>query len=183
MTDIRTNLLKHRQVLSEKDYLHEREALRWSVFGLVVVMVVVVALSIWDFLLSRQLSGVERNLTSLNDQMKGLTTASAQQIYLKSRLKLVTGFLRDRSLVRNGLQQVFLTDIPGTHVAGVSFLTPTIMSLQIQASALGAFKNVLAYYQNETGYFTQVVSRGVSRDKDGTYQLLLELTLPSGGQQ
>lgn len=183
MVDIRTNLLKRRQVLSEKDYQRERSALRWSVVGIVVVVVVIMAFSVWDFMLSRQLSGIQTDITNLNGQMQGLVTASAQQIYLKSRLSLVTRFLSDRSLVRDGLQRVFSTSIPGTHVSGVSFVAPTVMSLQVQANAITSLSNVLNYYQTDTGYFTQVVSRGMSRVKDGSYILSMELTLPVGNKK
>ncbi len=180
MVDIHTNLLKHRQTLSEKDYLHEREALRWSVMGMIVVVVIVVSLAVWDLILSRQLSAIQAEVTGLNGQMQGLVTASAQQIYLKSRLKLVTGFLNDRSLVREALQRIFSTNIQGTHISGVSFLTPIVMNLQVQADSVTSLKSVVDYYEADSGYFTQVVSRGLSRSKDGSYQLSLELTLPTG---
>ena len=183
MVDIRTNLLKHRQTLSEKDYQRERQALRYSVMGMVVIVVIVMALAVWNFILSNQLSGIKTEVNNLNGRMQGLVTASAQQIYLKSRLKLVTGFLKDRSLVREGLQRVFSTSIPGTHIASVSFLSPTVMGLQIQADSVSALNSTLAYYQADSGYFTQVISRGLTRSKDGSYQMSLELTLPKGATQ
>jgi hypothetical protein len=183
MVDIRTNLLKHRQTLSEKDYQREREILRWSVVTTIIVVVVVAALATWDFILSNQLTGIKTEIEHLNGRMQGLVTASAQQIYLKNRLKLVTGFLSDRSLVREGLQRVFSTNIPGTHIASVSFLTPIVMGLQVQADSVKTLNDALAYYQADAGYFTQVVSRGLSRSKDGSYQLFLELTLPTGAKQ
>lgn len=183
MVDIHTNLLKHRQVLSEKDYQRERGMLRWSVFVFVIVIVIVIAFSLWDFLLSRQLNGVKQDLTNLTGQMQGLVTASAEQIYLKSRLKLVTGFLDGRSLTREGLQRVFSTNIPGTYVTGVSFVSPTVMSVQVGAGTVFTLNDLLTYYQTDAGYFTQVLSRGLSREKDGTYQLSLELTLPVGAQK
>lgn len=182
MVDIHTNLLKHRQTLSEKDYQRERQTLRWAVMGMVIVVTVVAALAVWDLVLSNQLGVTKKEVASLNSRMEGLVTASAQQIYLKSRLKLVTGFLSDRSLVREGLQRVFSTNIPGTHISGVSFLTPIVMSLQVQADSVNTLNDALTYYQADAGYFTQVVSRGLSRSKDGNYQLSLELTLPSGAK-
>ena len=118
MVNIKTNLLKNRQTLSEKDYQQERKLLRYSIFGLILVIIAIVSMSMWSLVLSRQLSGIETKLLSATKEMQGLTQASAQQVYLKSRLKLVTGFLADRSLTRESLQKIFATSITGTHMTG-----------------------------------------------------------------
>lgn len=180
MVDIRTNLLKNRQTLSEKDYQKEKTYLKWSVIGSVVVVVIVVALSAWNLVLTSQLSGIEGAVTATSKEMQGLVQASAQQVYLKSRLKLVTGFLADRSLARESLQKIFTTTIEGVHVSGVAFEEESILGVNYVANSPYALNQVLSYYQTDTGYFTQVVSRGLSRSKDGTYQLSLALTLPKG---
>jgi hypothetical protein len=182
MVDVRTNLLKKRETLSEKDYQKERTYLRWSIVSFVVVMVSVVALGAWNFILARKLSGIEQAITTSSKEMQGLAQASAQQVYLKSRLQLVTGFLANRSLARESLQKIFLTSIPGTHVAGVAFESENVMSVQYGASTFDALNQLLEYYQSETGYFTQVISKGITKAKDGTYLISLAMTLPKEGK-
>lgn len=181
MADIRTNLLKNRPALSEKDYRRERSFLRISIVSLVVVVVVVLAVSIWNFVLTQQLSSLNSQVTSASKEMEGYVQASAQQIYLKSRLKLVTSFLQQRSVAREALQRVFTTSIPGTHIGTVAFATDNLLTIQIVSNSVSSLRAMLDYYQSDTGYFIQVVSEGISRTKDGSYQLTLDLTLPKGG--
>lgn len=180
MVDVKTNLLKKRQTLSEKDYQKEQNYLRWSILGFVVVVLLVVAISIWNFFLTRQLSNIEQAITTSSREIQGLAEASAQQVYLKSRLTLVTGFLADRSLARESLQKVFNTEIPGTHLAGVTFESDSILAVQFGSDTSGSLQDLLNYFSGDTGYFTQVVSRGVTKASDGTYLLSLALTLPKG---
>lgn len=182
MVDVRTNLLKNRRTLSEKDYQKERDALRWSVVAMVVVVVIVIAFSVWNFVLTTRLSAIDKATKETSKQMQGLTKASTQQVYLKSRLQMVTNFLADRSLTRESLQKIFSTSIPGTSIVGVTFESDTILGVQYNSSTSTALKELLAYYTTDTGYFTQVVSRGLSRQKDGTYQMTLALTLPKGAK-
>lgn len=178
MVDVRTNLLKNRQTLSEKDYQRERNFLRWSVFGLVVVVVLVVALSAWNLVLTNQVSKIDQETTAASKQMQGLVTASAQQVYLKSRLKLVTNFLAGRSLTREALQKILSTTIPNAHVAGLDFKSEAVIGVSYIANDANSLSGLLDYYQADTAYFTQVVSQGITRNKDGTYQMSLGLTLP-----
>ena len=180
MVDIRTNLLKNRPTLSEKDYRRERNILRGSVFALIIVVVVVVAISLWNFVLSRQYTAISTQITSASKQMDGYVQATSQQIYLKSRLGLVTSFLGQRSTAREALQRVLSTNIPGTHVSSVAFATDNLLSIQISSDSVSTLKATLDYYQADTGYFTQVVSKGITRVKDGSFLLSLDLTLPKG---
>lgn len=180
MVDIRTNLLKNRQTLSEKEFQQEKNYLKWSVIGSIVVVVVIIALSAWNLVLTNQLSGIEKALEKSSKEMQGLVQASAQQVYLKSRLKLVTGFLSNRSLARESLQKIFTTTIDGVHVSSVGFEGESMLGIVYSANSEYALNQLLTYYQTDTGYFTQVVSRGLTRSKDGSYQLSLALTLPKG---
>lgn len=182
MVDIRTNLLKNRQTLSEKDYQKEKNYLKWSVVGSVVVVVIVIALSAWNLVLTTQLSQIEKAVTASSKEMQGLVQASAQQVYLKSRLKLVTGFLSNRSLIRESLQKIFSTSIEGVHISGVKFEEDSTLGVAYVANSSYSLDQVLSYYQTDTGYFTQVVSHGLTRGKDGSYQLSLSLTLPKGAK-
>lgn len=178
MVDVRTNLLKNRPTLSEKDYQREQKYLRWSVTSSVFVVVVVIALSIWNFVLSSQLSKIEDSLLVKSKDMQGLTKASSQQIYLKSRLNLVTGFLKGRSFVREALQKVLSINIVDTHIVDLSFINETTMGVQYSATNASSLKQLLSYYEVDTNYFTQVISRGITRSTDGAYQISMELTLP-----
>lgn len=181
MVDIKINLLKNRHTLSEKEYQQERKYLRMSVIGLVVVVVVVVAISLWNIVLSTNLAKTEAAITSVSKEMQGLVKASAQQVYLKSRLQLVTGFLADKSLTRESLQKIFSTNIAGVHVGSMAFEGDSVIAVQYVSSSVSALQDLLKYYEADTGYFTQAVSRGISRGKDNNYQMTVALSLPKGG--
>jgi len=180
MIDIKVNLLKNRHTLSEKEYQQERNYLRSAIVGLIVVVVAVVALFLWNFVLARNLSGIEKSITSESKEMQGLVEASAQQVYLKSRLGLVTGFLSEKTITRESLQKIFSTNIAGAHVTGVAFEGDSVLVVQYTSESTVALKELLNYYEYDTGYFLQAVSRGLSRNKDGTYQMSVALTLPKG---
>lgn len=180
MVNVTTNLLKNRRTLSEKDYQRERTSLRYSVIGLIVVVVVVISLSAWNLFLATRLSGIESGIKSASAEMEGLVQANAQQVYLKSRLSLITDFLSSRGTTRESLQKVLSTEIPGTHISGVAFVDETTLAVSYAADESAALTNLLNYYQADTEYFTQVVSTGLSRAKEGGYQLSLALSLPKG---
>jgi len=180
MVDVRTNLLKNRRTLSEKDYQKERGYLRYSVVGMVIVIVMVVALSIWNLFLAGKMSRIEQSIESASKEMEGLVQANAQQVYLKSRLSLITDFLDSRTQARESLQKVLSTSIDGTHVSGVAFEDENTLSVQYTADAHTPLSSLLSYYEKDTDYFVQVTSGGISRTKDGKYQLALSLTLPKG---
>jgi hypothetical protein len=182
MVDIKTNLLKNRRTLSEKEYQKEQNYLRFSIVSLVVVVVVIVAVSIWNFVLTSKLSSIENSITSTNKQMQGLSQASAQQIYLKSRLNLLTGFLSDRSVARESLQKILSTDIAGTHLSNLGFVDDATLGVSYVASNSANLSDLVKYYESDTGYYPQVVSTGVSRADDSSYQLSLLLTLPKASK-
>jgi hypothetical protein len=169
--------------LSEKDFQNEKSKLRMAIVGLVGVVVVVVSISIWNLVLSSKLAKVEDNIESSNKEMQGLVKASAQQIYLKSRLNLVTGFLADRSVARESLQKVLTVNLPGTHISSLSFVDESTLGVTYVASSSADLAELVKYYESDTGYYTQVVSKGLSRSDDKNYQLGLSLTLPVKGQK
>ncbi|MFZ2199921.1 MAG: hypothetical protein WAV40_03985 [Microgenomates group bacterium] len=182
MLEIKTNLLKNRKSLSEKDYQKERNYLRMSIVSLVLVVVIVMALSIWNLVLSTKLKTITTSLTAMNQEMQGLTEASAQQIYLKSRLNLLSGFLSSRSDARKSLERVLSTDIPGTHISQLAFVDDTTLGVSYVANSPTYLKDLLSYYETDTGYFAQVVNKGISRSQDNTYQISLLLALPKGAK-
>ena len=91
---------------------------------------------------------------------------------------MVTGFLAGRSLARESIQKIFSTSIEHAHVAGLSFEDDTILSVTYVSKNIDSLSQLLSYYETDNAYFTQVISKGISRAKDGSYQLSLILTLP-----
>ncbi len=178
MVNIAINFLKNRRVLSEKDYAREQKVLRYSVVSLVIVVVVTMAISIWNFILAQRLSKLNTEVAAANTQMEGYVQANSQQIYLKSRFDLITKFLHDRTTTREALQRVLSVSIPGTHISSILFSGNTMITMQVSSDSVVALRDILSYYQTDTGYFTQVVSYGISRDKKGAYQLSMDLTIP-----
>ena len=175
------NLLKNRRVLSEKAYQEERKFLRYSVLALVLTAVVAVALSLINLYLMTRISTLDTTITSASSKISGLSKASAQQIYLKSRLQLISGYLENRSTARTALQQIFSLSIPGAEVTGASFPSDQTLAVQVTANSIVALNQVVAYYQASNAFFTQAVSNGITRAKDGTYQLQIILSLPKNG--
>lgn len=176
---IAVNLLKNRRTLSEKEYQREQQLLRIAVLSLVVTLFITIALSIWNYLLSSRLGSIETAITRSSKDMQGLTAANAQQVYLKSRLKLITTFLDDRTVSRESIQRVFSLNIPGATITSTTFLTDNVIAIQVSSNSVAVLNKVIAYYQTDSSYFMQVVSRGLSRGKDGSYDLQLELTIPN----
>lgn len=178
MVNVSTNLLKNRRTLSEKDYLRERMIFKYCVVGLVMVVVVAISLAVWSMFLTSKLAGIERGIKTAASEMEGLAQANAQQVYLKSRLSLITDFLSSRASTRESLQKVLSTEIVGTHIAGVSYLDDSTLLVQYSSEESTALDGLVTYYESDTNYFTQVVSSGLTRSKDGTYLLSLALTIP-----
>lgn len=178
MVDIKINLLKNRPTLSEGEYQRERKAMWYSIMGLIVVAILVVSMSVWSVVLSSRASRIERTITQSSKEIQNLVEANANQVYLKGRLQLITDYLQKRSRVRQALEHILANEVEGTHVNSVAFIEENVIRLQLEADDNLVLNEVLAYYQRENGYFTQVVSRGVTRSREGTYQLTLEMTIP-----
>lgn len=175
---MRVNLLKNRRVLSEKDYLREKKLLQSAVVGLVLVVFITVAMALWNFVLSQKLRGIEEEIAKESSQMQGLTEANAEQVYVKNRLGLIGNFLDDQAVARESLQKVLALSLPGVTIGGMSFESANEISVTVSAESQPALKEALAYYQQADGFFPQVVSNGVSRNKEGRYEMKLVLTLP-----
>ncbi len=182
MVDIRTNLLKGQSSLSDKDYLQEKALYRYAVLGLVASLIIVSGLAIWNFLATRTVSAVEEEVLSLSVELQSLTEASAKQVYSKSRIDLISDFLDSRAITREAMQNLLSTSIPGTYVAGVAFEGENNLSVSYVADSITTLSELLEYYSTDGGYFDQVVSRGLTRSKDGTYQASLSMSLPGGGK-
>lgn len=177
-TGMRVNLLKNRRVLSEKDYLREKKFLQGSVIGLVLVVFITIAMALWYFVLSQKLKGIEEEITKASSQMQGLSDANAEQVYVKNRLSLIGNFLDDQAIARESLQSVLALSLPGVTIGGMSFDKENEVTVTVSADSQGALKEALAYYKQADGFFPQVVSTGVSRNKEGKYEMKLTLTLP-----
>ena len=177
------NLLKNRRVLSEKDFLREREILKYAVTAFEATLVVVIAVVSYQLVLAQKLKRIESSITSVTRQVSEHVEASAQQIYLKSRLKLIASFLDARSVAREAIQEIFSITIPGVVVSGVSFLSDNEMSVQLSASDVLSLEAALQYLEEGGGVFTQVVSEGVVRTAVGGYQLQARLMMPIEGRE
>ncbi|MCQ3944168.1 MAG: hypothetical protein DPW11_00085 [bacterium] len=175
---MRVNLLKNHRVLSEKDYLREKKFLQAAVVGLVLVVFVTVAMALWNFVLSQKLRGIEEEIAKASSQMQGLTEANAGQVYVKNRLGLIGNFLDDQAIARESLQEVLTLSLPGVTIGGMSFESASEISVTVSAESQPALKEALAYYRRTDGFFPQVVSNGISRSKEGRYEMKLVLTLP-----
>lgn len=181
MVNLTVNLLKNRPSLSESEYNRERQILGGAIVAGVVVGGIVIALTVWNLILTRRIAQAQAEITQANSEMQNLASASASQIYLKSRLKLITNYLTDRSTIRESLQRVLNTGVAGTYVNSASFVDPQLMEVQFTAETSADLRELLSYYQDQNSFFNQVVSRGISRTREGNYQLTLELTVPKGG--
>ena len=91
---------------------------------------------------------------------------------------MVTGFLSERSTTRESLQKVLSTEVVGSHVAGLTFEDDLVLGVDYVSDNITTLDDLLKFYQADTNYYTQVVSKGISRAKDGTYKLSLSLSLP-----
>lgn len=175
---MRVNLLKNRRVLSEKDYLREKNILQLTTIGLVIVVLITTAMALWNFVLSQRLKGIEESIAKASALMQGLSEANAEQVYVKNRLSLIGNFLDDQAVAREGLQNVLSLSLPGVSIGAMSFESEDEISVTVSAENQSALKDALAFYQQDGGFFPQVVSMGVSRNKEGRYELKLVLTLP-----
>lgn len=175
---MRVNLLKNRRVLSEKDYLREKKLLQSSVVGLVVVLVITISMALWNFVLSQKLRGIEQEITKASSVIQGLSEANAEQVYVKNRLSLIGNFLDEQAIARESLQKVLALTLPGIAIGGMSFESESEIVVTLNADSQQALKEVLSYYEEEESYFPQVLSHGVTRNKEGKYELKLTLSLP-----
>ena len=172
------NLLKDKYTLSEKDYQQEKQYLQYAVVVFTFVFVITSALGLWSLFLSRRLSLVESDISRMTSQLTNLADASAQQIYLKSRLNLITAFLTGRSVEREAIQKVFSFSLPGVVVSGAGFEGENAIKVQLSAASVESLSGAIEYLSTSTSFFTQVVNLGISRGVEGEYQMQLLLTIP-----
>jgi cytoskeletal protein RodZ len=174
------NLLKNRHTLSEAEYQKERKYYSYTVMLAVFAVVVTVAVSVWQFVLTRQFNSLEKSIAKSAQELVGLSQANAKQIYLKSRLKLITSFLDERSIARQSLQRVFSLAIPGVSIHGANFESDSVLNVQLVADDILALTELTNYFETDNEFFLQVVNRGITRQQDGKYQMDVSLTIPKG---
>lgn len=175
---IAINLLKDKYSLSEKDYQKEKQYLQYSAVMFAFIFVVSTSMGLWSLFLSRRLSLAEADISRATAELANLADANAQQIYLKSRLNLITSFLSGRSVEREAMQKVFSIDIPGVVVSGAGFEGENTIRMQLTASNVESFAQAVDYLSKSSSFFTQVVSSGISRTQDSKYQMQILLTIP-----
>lgn len=175
---MRINLLKNHRALSEKEYFREKKIAQYSMLGLLVIVIITVAMAIWNFVLAQRLSGIEKSIAKANTQMQGLAEANVEQVYVKNRLKLIGNFMDAQTVAREALQQVLALSLPGVTIGAITFTKDDEIDVVVAAATQQALEESLKYYQQTDGFFTQVVSNGISKVKTGTYEMRLALTLP-----
>jgi hypothetical protein len=179
---IKVNLLKKTKVISESQYQLERKVLRGAMIGFVVVIALMVAVFGWNFVVTRRLSVAENTIKQAKVRLAGLNEATTQQLYLKSRLQKIKGFLATRSITREALQEILVNPVSGATISSITFEEDKRVLIQVEAQSPQIFDQVYAYYESSKDYFSQVVNRGVTRNKDGSYLVVLALDLPLEGK-
>jgi len=177
MKQVKINLLKFRRSVSEEQYDREKHWFRLILGGLIGVVVVTVGVWGVNLWYSQALEKVERGIATATRELANSQEVNVKQIYLKSRLALVSEFLAGRAQTREALSQVFSLEIPGVIVSGVTLETEELLAVQLTAENAVKLARVIEYYREEQ-YFVQVVSEGIVRTKEGEYQLKLSLYLP-----
>lgn len=178
VTNLGINLLKNRHSLSEKDYLREQEIFRYSLIGLVSMVVVSIAIVSYQFVLTNKLNRVEKGIKKSTSELMEYTEANAKQIYLKSRLQLISSFLEARSVSREAIENIFSLTIPGVTVSSMSFESDNVIKTQFTAKDVLVLESLVNYLSEDKGFFIQAVSEGISRTQEGEYQLQVMLTVP-----
>lgn len=177
-TNLGINLLKRRHTLSEREYQREQDLYRYSLIGFIMIVVLTLSLVTYQLFLTSRLKSIEMAIAQATKELVGYTDANAKQIYLKSRLKLITSFLDARSVSREALQNIFSIVIPGVVLSGVSFESNNLILVKFVADNVLVLSQLLDYLSQEEGFFVQTVSRGITRASAGEYQLQVELTIP-----
>lgn len=179
---ISINLLKDKYALSEKDYQREKQYLHYGVVLFVAVTVVTLSLGLWTLFLSNKLAGIENSIAASTAELASLTDANAEQLYLKSRLQLITSFLDNRTIEREALQKIFSMSIPGVVISAVGFESDRSLLVQMTATDAQALARTLSTFSESTNFFVQVVGRGVTKAQDGSYQMQVVLTVPGSNE-
>ena len=60
----------------------------------------------------------------------------------------------------------------------MSFESESQIAVSYIANETFSLGRLLSYYESDTGYFTQAVSKGITRSPDGSYQMSVLLTMP-----
>jgi len=178
VTNLGINLLKNRHSLSEEAYKREQELYRYSIIGVIVMVVVAIAVVSYQFIIVAKLNRIEDGIAESTQELVGYKEANAQQIYLKSRLKLISSFLDSRSVSREAIQKIFSLSIPGVTVTGMNFESDNVLKTQFTARDVLVFEELVKYLSEDSDFFIQVVSKGVSRSPEGEYSLQALLTVP-----
>lgn len=176
---MKINLLKKTYVLSEEQYRKEKQIFLSSLVAFVVLVAASAALFGWNLILSSQSSRADAEINSTKAKLNSLAKATAKQIYLKDRIKLIQGFFASRVSSREALQQIYSLSIEGVSIAGVSFLdSGEGVSVQLDAQGVTALERAFDYFEKENTFFPQVVNEGVMRNVDGRYTMNLVMSLP-----
>lgn len=177
---VSVNLLKKTRVLTEKQYQIERKVLILGVMAFCMVILTLAMTFAWQVIVSAQVKKIDKEIAELTIQNDKLKVANAQQIFIKSRLKLIGDFVSGRAQIREALQRVFALGTAGVTIAIASFTDKNALRIQATADTIGSFDEFYRYLEQDNGFFVRVVNRGTSGSVEGIYSIDLELTLPVG---
>ena len=176
---IQINLLKKSTGLTEKQYVLERRIFVVSLVSFIFVVVLSALVFGWNLYTVRSVSSVEEKVSRKEAEFSELKDASYKQLYIKSRLKIIDEFFKDRVLIRESLKRVFSIDIDGVFISSVSFENNEVIGLQVVADDVLILDSVFDYFREEDSFFVQVVNNGTSRSDEGIYSMRLSMTLPT----
>lgn len=174
------NLLKKTKALSERQYSLEKKIVKITLIFFLIIVAFTIALFVWLSILSVSISTVEKKIDDANSELAGLQTASVMQLYIKSRLNLVAGFLQNRAKTRESLQRIFSLPLEGVTVSSAVFEDETHLKIQLTTNSIKTFDQAYSLFENSREFFVDVVNNGVTQAEDGAYTTSLTLTLPKG---
>jgi Tfp pilus assembly protein PilN len=174
------NLLKKTRVLTEKQYQIERKALIIGVMSFCMIILTLGMTFAWQVIVSAQVKNIDSQIAELTAQNEKLKVANTQQIFIKSRLKLIGDFMSSRAQIREALQRVFALGSEGVTVSSASFTDKNALRIQATADTLANFDTFYNYLEQDNGFFVSIVNKGSSASNEGKYNLDLTLALPVG---
>ena len=142
--------------------------------SLFLVMVVFFGFQLWH---SWQIKRVKVEISKIETKLSGLQEVTQSQLYLRSRLNLIRGFLGSRVKSRESIERVFSLDLPGVVVANAFFVDEQVLNVRLETDSVEALSRSFQWLKDDD-FFLQAVNRGVSRLSSGGYTMQVELTIP-----
>ena len=130
---LQVNLLKKSRVLSEKQYQLERKIFVTSIISFVTIICITIAVFAWQIFVTSSVKAIDKSIKNAESQLSTMQTATVQQLYAKSRLKLVSGLFAGRATTREALQRVLSLSLPGVTVSSIMFEQDDLLKISVTA--------------------------------------------------